>query len=184
MQKNKLLLIVLFVGFISNTTGQQLVKVTGTASARLISATSINVDKAMGVEGLLVSSTEAATLKLSPTDSDREFSNQSLVSESNGNNNIHVTSIFTIKGEPNVNYKVSLPDDSIEISTTATGSNKTMSVNNFTLRMDNTEVASDLTQQLSNNGITEFTIKATLNVEDLQTMGNYTGRYHMGINYE
>jgi hypothetical protein len=180
--KRKLLMVAFFIGFVINTNGEQLVKVTATASVRLLYATSINVDKAMDIEDVLVSSIEAGTLKLSP--SVNEINSQRAVSEINGRNNIHVTSIFTIKGEPNANYKISLPDDSIEISTTATGSNKTMSVNNFTLDFDNTGVSSDLTQQLSSNGHTKFTIKARLNVEDLQTIGDYTGSYNMGINYE
>jgi hypothetical protein len=184
MKKNKLLIIALFIGFIMNTNGQHAIKVTGTASARLISALSINADKAMSFGNLLVSSTEAATVKLRPTDSLREFSSETAVSGINGSDNMSVAGIFTVQGEPNTNYKVSLPDSSIEINTTATGSNKTMTVNNFTLSFDNTNVASDLTQQLSNDGLNKFTVGATLNIGASQTMGDYIGRFIIAIDYE
>jgi hypothetical protein len=184
MKKNKLLIIALFIGFIMNTNGQHAIKVTGTASAKLISAFSINADKAMSFGDLLVSSNEAATVKLRPTDSVREFSSQTAVSEINRSDNMSVAGIFTVKGEPNTNYNVSLPDSSIEINTTATGSNNMMTINNFTLSFDNTNIASDLTHQLSNEGINNFTVGATLNIGDSQTMGDYIGSYNIVINYE
>ena len=75
-------------------------------------------------------------------------------------------------------------DNSIEVNTAAIGSNKTMTVNNFTLSFDNTNVASDLTQQLSNDGISKFTVGATLNIGASQTMGDYIGRFIIAIDYE
>jgi hypothetical protein len=184
MKKNKLIIIALFIGFIMNTNGQHPIKFTGTVSTKLISALSINADKAMSFGDLLVSSTEAATVKLRPTDSVREFSSQSAVSGINGSDNMSVAAIFTVQGEPNTNYRVSLPDSSIEINTATTGSNKTMTVTDFTLSFDNTNVASDLTQQLSSDGINKFTVGATLNIGDSQTMGHYVGSYSIAVDYE
>ncbi|MFT6842244.1 MAG: hypothetical protein ACJASR_001010 [Psychroserpens sp.] len=184
MKKNKLIIIALFIGFIMNTNGQHPIKSSGTVSTRLISALSINADKAMSFGDLLVSSTEAATVKLRPTDSVREFSSQSVVSGINGSDNMSVAAVFSVQGEPNTNYRVSLPDSSIEINTLTTGSNKTMTVTDFTLSFDNTNVASDLTQQLSSDGINKFTVGATLNIGDSQTMGDYVGSYSIAVDYE
>tara|TARA_B110000046_G_C12912313_1_gene363376 strand:+ start:396 stop:956 length:561 start_codon:yes stop_codon:yes gene_type:complete len=186
MKKNKLLIIALFIGFIINTNGQNHFKVRSSvnASARVVSLISIKADRAMSFGGLRVLSTEATKVKLRPTDSVREFSSQRAVSEINGSENMSVASIFIVQGEPNSNYKVSLPDNSIEINTTATGLNKTMIVNDFTLSFDNTNVASDLTQQLSSDGINRFTVGATLNIGDSQTMGNYIGSYSIAVDYE
>lgn len=167
-----------------NTNGQHPIKSSGTVSTRLISALSINADKAMSFGDLLVSSTEAATVKLRPTDSVREFSSQSVVSGINGSDNMSVAAVFSVQGEPNTNYRVSLPDSSIEINTLTTGSNKTMTVTDFTLSFDNTNVASDLTQQLSSDGINKFTVGATLNIGDSQTMGDYVGSYSIAVDYE
>jgi hypothetical protein len=184
MKKNKLIIIALFIGFIMKTNGQHPIKSSGTVSTRLISALSINADKAMSFGDLLVSSTEAATVKLRPTDSVREFSSQSVVSGINGSDNMSVAAVFSVQGEPNTNYRVSLPDSSIEINTLTTGSNKTMTVTDFTLSFDNTNVASDLTQQLSSDGINKFTVGATLNIGDSQTMGDYVGSYSIAVDYE
>ena len=169
-----------------HTNGQHNFKVSSTvnASARVVSAISINADRAMSFGALRVLSTEAATVKLRPKDSGREFSNQTAVLGINESENMSVAAIFTVQGEPNTNYKVSLPDSSIEINTTATGSNKTMTVNNFTLSFDNTNVTSNLTQQLSNDGNNKFTVGATLNIGALQTMGDYIGRFSIAIDYE
>ena len=186
MKKVKLLISALFTGFIINTNGQNNFKVSSAlnVSARLVSATSINTDKPMSFGGLRVLSTEAATVKLRPTDSVREFSSQTAVSGINGSENMSAAAIFTVQGEPNTNYKVSLLDNSIEINTAATDSNKTMTVNNFTLSFDNTSVASDLTQQLSNDGINKFTVGATLNIGTSQKIGDYMGRFIIAIDYE
>ena len=184
MKKIKLLISALFIGYIINTNGQNNFKVTSTAGARLVSATSINTDKPMSFGGLRVLSTEAATVKLRPTDSVREFSSQTAVLGINESDNMSLAAIFTVQGEPSTNYKVSLLDNSIEVNTAAIGSNKTMTVNNFTLSFDNTNVASDLTQQLSNDGISKFTVGATLNIGASQTMGDYIGRFIIAIDYE
>ena len=186
MKKIKLVIIALFIGFIINMNGQYNFKVSSTvnASARVVSVISINADKAMSFGGLRVLSTEAATVKLRPTDSVREFSSQTAVLGINESDNMGLAAIFTVHGEPSTNYKVSLLDNSIEINTAAIGSNKTMTVNNFTLSFDNTNVASDLTQQLSNDGISKFTVGATLNIGVSQTRGDYIGCFSIAIDYE
>ena len=186
MKKIKLLIIALFIGFIINTNGQYNFKVSSAVnvSARVVSAVSINANKAMSFGGLRVLSTEAAVVKLRPTDSVREFSNQNAVSGINESDNMSVATLFTVQGKPNTNYKVSLLDNSIEIKTAAIGSNKTMTVNDFTLSFDNTNVVSDLTQPLSNDGISKFRVGATLNIGASQTMGDYIGCFIIGIDYE
>jgi hypothetical protein len=184
LKKNKLLLIALFIGFTMQTKGQYPAKVTRNVAASIVSAVSINVDQRMSFRDVIAASPKAAKLKLSASEGDLEFNNQTVISKINGNNNIHVAAIFSVQSEPNTNFTVLLPDSPIEMTTTATGSNTTLTVTNFTLNFDSTNVDSDLGQQLSNDNTNKFTIGAALNIEDSQTIGNYTGKYAIAIDYE
>jgi hypothetical protein len=184
LKKNKLLLIALFIGFTMHTKGQYPTKVTRSVAASIVSAVSINLDQRMSFQDVIAASPKADKLKLSASNGDLEFNKQTVSSKINGSDNINVAAIFSVQSEPNTNFTVLLPDRPIEMTTTATGSNTTMTVTNFTLNFDNTDVDSGLGQQLSSDNTNKFIVGAALNIKDSQTMGNYTGKYTIAIDYE
>ncbi len=140
LKKNKLFLIAMFIGFTMHTRAQHPAKVTRSVAATIVSAVSVNLDQRMSFLNVIAASPKAAKLKLRASNSDLKFNNLAVPSQINESDTINVAAIFSVQSEPNTNFKVLLPDSPVEMTTTATGSNTTMNVTNFTLNFDNTNV--------------------------------------------
>jgi len=80
---------------------------------------------------------------------------------------------FTVGGEPNATYAITLPDD---VTVTLTGAGDPMAVTDF--------VSSPVgTGTLSGGGLQTLYVGATLNVGAAQVAGVYTGTFDVTVTY-
>ncbi len=114
-----------------------------------------------GVGAGTVEQSAAATPERTPTDCTL------------GNSTTVSPATFTVGGEPNATYAISLPDDG---TVTLTGAGDPMAVTGFTSNPDRTGT-------LSGGGLETLYVGATLNVGASQAAGEYTGTFDVTVTY-
>jgi spore coat protein U-like protein len=146
---------------------------TGTAEAKatLIRPITISMETNLNFGTIVVpSSTTGGTVMVS-TDGTTEVTGTDIsLAESLGDP--PTTASFTVTGEPNGTYAITLPDDN---TVTISGPGEDMTVTGFTSNPDGTGVLAGGTQTLS--------VGATLNVGADQAAGEYAGEFTVTVAY-
>jgi hypothetical protein len=81
---------------------------------------------------------------------------------------------FTVTGEINATYSISVPSEAVTLDNGIEGTANSMTLDNF--------VSSKYTGTISETGDT-FTVGANLTVNASQAAGNYTGTFNVTVNY-
>ncbi len=153
----------------ANVMAQNTDDATATASATIILPISIEKDQDLSF-GTIASTTEAGWVMV---DADGDITSE------NDNQltglSTHSAASFTISGEPNALYSITLPT-SLEL---VSGGNS-MEVDQFTMNLEG-DVNGNFT--INNGGEVELTVGATLNVNALQEAGDYTGEFDVTVDY-
>lgn len=148
---------------------------TANITARVATAISINKTADMSF-GDFTNDTAACTLVLSPSLGTVSVSTGAC-SPLAGGANPSAAAAFTVNGDTNHKFSVTLPGLSVTLSD---GGGHTMTVNAFTMNPPGTPAG---VLQLA-AGTTSFTVGATLTTAANQTTGNYTGNFSVTVTYE
>lgn len=140
---------------------------TATANASASIVTPISISSSGDLKfGQIVASATQGTVVLTPAGSATSTGGVTV-----GNASGRSAAIFTVSGNPNSTYAVTLPQSPVTI-TSATDA--TMTVDTFT---------SSGTGTLDGSGTETITVGATLNVGASQNAGDYTGQFSVSVAY-
>jgi hypothetical protein len=186
LMKNKLLSLVtiLSIGFFTSNVEAQATSVTEataatTAGARLIKP--MTIISAGNLYFGTISVITGGTVTLNPNDAVRTFIGGT---ENGGVGAAATTPSYAVTGTKNATYAVSLPGDS-DVIVTETGdgaTTATMKIVNFKASFGDSDTKA-VQSTLSSEGLDNFKVGATLEVEDGQETGIYAGTFNVSVNY-
>jgi hypothetical protein len=140
---------------------------TANATAKILAALSIikNVDLSFGT---MTIPTAATTVIVAPDGTRTSTGNITLLAQAP----LTTASSYSVTGDPGATYTITLP-----ASTTILNGTQQMTVNNFTSSKTNNG------STIGTGGTDSFTVGATLNLNNAQASGTYTGSFNVTVNY-
>jgi hypothetical protein len=179
MKKITLFTVVVIACFAINITAQSAATVSSNANASLLVAMSLSEASPLNFGSSLLTSAAGGTIVLPSTSTHREYTGSVATSAATP---APSAAAFNVIGTGLETYAVVLPSLITVWHTTITTGVHTMDINSMTARF-NGAVSNATTSTLASNGTDSFTLGATLNIQENQIGGQYSGTFQVSVDY-
>jgi hypothetical protein len=162
----------MFIAFVSVSNAQMSAEQTVSATAIIIQPISLRVDAHLEFGNIIPKNT--GTVRITPAGVVSEIGAEI----AQGQKGRQAAAAFTVQGEPENFYTITLPADEVVFLTRegTTGANNTMAINDFKHSINGTP-------QVGPNGSQSFNVGATLSVAQNQPAGIYKGQFTVKVEY-
>jgi hypothetical protein len=175
----KITLCTVIVCFAINITAQSAGTVSSTANASLLVAMSLSEASPLNFGSSLLTSAAGGTIVLHSNSTHRDYTGGVATSAATP---APSTAAFNVIGTGLETYAVVLPSLITVWHTTITTGVHTMDINSMTARFSGAN-SNATTSTLASNGTDSFTLGATLNVQEDQIGGQYSGTFQISVDY-
>jgi hypothetical protein len=179
MKKITLFTMVVVACFAVKISAQSEATVSSTASASLLVAMSLSETSPLNFGSSLLTSTAGGTIVLHSNSTNRDYTGGVATSAATP---APSTAAFNVVGTGLETYAIVLPSLITVWHTSITTGVHTMDINSMTARF-NGAVNNTTTSTLESNGTDSFTLGATLNVQEDQIGGQYSGTFQVSVDY-
>jgi hypothetical protein len=179
--KTSLLLTILaMTGCISAISAQSSAMKVVSVSAKIIEGIALTQTTSLSFGTSTKTTTEAGTVTLASNSNTRNYTGGLSSSGPTSQNATNAT--FKIKGASLATYAITLPAEITLTHTSIDNGINTMVVNSIKARFNDAE-SDSVTSSINSEGTDSFALGATLNVQENQILGQYTGQYEVCVNY-
>ena len=173
--KKLLALAVVILGFTAVSFGQLSNKADATASAKILTA--LTIDKKIDLDfGTLGAKTTATIAKMSTAGS-RTGSTTDLIATGVG-----AAAEFEIKGDKNSSFAITFPNTDTNLNSGASPAMKILATD-WVSKIDGAAESTLTTGSIAASGVTVLKVGATLQVAASQPAGSYSGPFSVTVNY-
>jgi hypothetical protein len=180
----KITLCTVIVCFTINITAQSAATVSSTANASLLVAMSLSEASPLNFGSSLLTSAAGGTIVLHSNSTHRDYTGGVATSAATPAPSTPApsTAAFNVIGTGLETYAVVLPSLITVWHTSITTGVHTMDINSMTARFSGAN-SNATTSTLASNGTDSFTLGATLNVQEDQIVGQYSGTFQVSVDY-
>jgi hypothetical protein len=175
----KITLCTVIVCFAINITAQSAATVSSTANASLLVAMSLSEASPLNFGSSLLTSAAGGTIVLHSNSTHRDYTGGVATSAATP---APSTAAFNVIGTGLETYAVVLPSLITVWHTSITTGVHTMDINSMKARFSGAN-SNATTSTLASNGTDSFTLGATLNVQEDQIGGQYSGTFQISVDY-
>jgi hypothetical protein len=179
LKKITLFTAVIIVCFAVNINAQSKATVSSTANASLLVAMSLSEASPLNFGSSLLTSAAGGTIVLHSNSTNRDYTGGVATSAATP---APSAAAFKVVGTKLETYAVVLPSLVTVWHTSISTGVHTMDINSMTARF-NGAVSNATTSTLASNGTDSFTLGATLNVQEDQIGGQYSGTFQVSVDY-
>jgi hypothetical protein len=179
MKKITLFTMVVVACFAVKISAQSEATVSSTASASLLVAMSLSETSPLNFGSSLLTNTAGRTIVLHSNSTNRDYTGGVATSAATP---APTTAAFNVVGTGLETYAIVLPSLITVWHTSISTGVHTMDINSMTARF-NGAVSNTTTSTLESNGTDSFTLGATLNVQEDQIGGQYSGTFQVSVDY-
>jgi hypothetical protein len=179
MKKITLFTIVVVACFAVKISAQSEATVSSTASASLLVAMSLSEASPLNFGSSLLTSTAGGTIVLHSNSTNRDYTGGVATSAATPAPSM---AAFNVVGTGLETYAIVLPSLITVWHTSISTGVHTMDINSMT-SLFNGAVSNATTSTLESNGTDSFTVGATLNVQEDQIRGQYSGTFQVSVDY-
>jgi len=175
-----LLTILTIIGHINSVSAQLTATQNISASAQIIEAITLSQTNALNFGANILKSTEGGTVVLNSNSNTRNYTGG--LASGGPENQDATNATFEVSGSSLATYTVTLPAAiTLTHTSTETGIN-TMEITAMKARF-NDAATDSVTSNISSEGTDSFSLGATLNVQENQILGQYSGQYEVSVDY-
>ena len=175
-----LLTILAIIGHIVSVSAQSSQIISVQTSAEIIEAMTLSQTNKLNFGTIALKSTEGGTVVLSSNSNTRNYTGG--LAGGGSENQDATNATFEVSGSSLATYTVTLPAAiTLTHTSTETGIN-TMEITAMKARF-NDAATDSVTSNISSEGTDSFSLGATLNVQENQILGQYSGQYEVSVDY-
>jgi hypothetical protein len=179
--KTSLLLTILaMIGCVGAISAQVSAMRVVSVSARIVEGMALSQTTSLNFGTNIKTTTEGGSVILASNSSTRNYTGGLTSSKSTNQNATNAT--FEISGSSLATYAITLPAAITLTHTSIDNGINTMVVTSIKARFNEAE-SDSVTSSINSNGTDRFTLGGTLNVQENQISGQYSGQYEVCVNY-